>query len=71
MGEPQLFNQLGLRLYFNVLNVVNTVIVYYFKDNILQFYFLGAKVLEMQMGSKRMANLPSLKMRAFTFQPEV
>lgn len=64
MGEPQLFHQLGLRLYFSVLKVVNNVIVYYFKDYILQFCFLGAKVLEMQMGSKRMAKLPSLKMRA-------
>ena len=64
MGEAQLFNQLVLRFYFNVLNVVNNVIVYCFKDNILQLYFFGAKILRMQMGSKTMAKLPSLKMRA-------
>ena len=40
MEGPQLFNQLVLMFYLNVLNIINNVIIDNFKDIILQFYFL-------------------------------
>ena len=70
MEGPQLFNQLVLMFYLNVLNIINNVIIDNFKDIILQFYFLWGKSLRNAIvGSQSVAELPSPKMRAISTPP--
>lgn len=67
MEGLQLFNQLVLMFYLNVLNIINNVIIDNFKDIILQFYFLwGESLKNTIVGSQNVAELPSPKRRAIS-----
>ena len=67
MEGLQLFNQLVLTFYLNVLNIIKNVIIDNFKDIILQFYFLwGESLRNAIVGSQSVAELPSPKRRAIS-----